>query len=162
MDRLVLRVGRDMSGEQVERPPLSPWEQQRAGMGALIRHQRELANMSLRQLSQATQVSNAYLSQLERGMHDPTVRVLLQIGDALHLSLEEMLDKTKAVEVAEASVLQVEEAIAADSILTDEEKRVLLIVYRSYVSSHAERDLAAYRPGVVRPMAAGARPAIPT
>ena len=95
-------------------------------------------------------------------MHDPTVRVLLQIGDALHLSLEEMLDKTKAVEVAEASVLQVEEAIAADSILTDEEKRVLLIVYRSYVSSHAERDLAAYRPGVVRPMAAGARPAIPT
>ena len=56
MDRLVLRVGRDMSGEQVERPPLSPWEQQRAGMGALIRHQRELANMSLRQLSQATQV----------------------------------------------------------------------------------------------------------
>ena len=49
-----------------------------------------------------------------------------------------------------------------DSILTDEEKRVLLIVYRSYVSSHAERDLAAYRPGVVRPMAAGARPAIPT
>ncbi len=126
-----------MSGEDAELPPLSPWEQQRAGMGALIRHQRELANMSLRQLSQATQVSNAYLSQLERGMHDPTVRILLQIGDALHLSLEDMLDKTKAVEVAEASVLHVEEAIAADSILTDEEKRVLLIVYRSYLSSHA-------------------------
>jgi len=137
VDRCLLEGGREMSGEDAELPPLSPWEQQRAGMGALIRHQRELANMSLRQLSQATQVSNAYLSQLERGMHDPTVRILLQIGDALHLSLEDMLDKTKAVEVAEASVLHVEEAIAADSILTDEEKRVLLIVYRSYLSSHA-------------------------
>lgn len=93
--------------------------------------------MSLRQLSQATQVSNAYLSQLERGMHDPTVRVLLQIGDALHLSLEDMLDKTKDVQAAEASVLNVEAAIAADSILTVEEKRALLVIYRSYVSSHA-------------------------
>lgn len=92
--------------------------------------------MSLRQLSQATQVSNAYLSQLERGMHDPTVRVLLQIGDALHLSLEDMLDKTKDVQAAEASVLNVEAAIAADSILTVEEKRALLVIYRSYVSSH--------------------------
>lgn len=93
--------------------------------------------MSLRQLSQATQVSNAYLSQLERGMHDPTVRVLLQIGDALHLSLEDMLDKTKDVQAAKASVLNVEAAIAADSILTVEEKRALLVIYRSYVSSHA-------------------------
>ena len=59
---------------------LNPWESQRAAMGAFIRHQRELANMSLRQLSQATQVSNAYLSQIERGLHDPTLRVLIQIG----------------------------------------------------------------------------------
>ncbi len=47
--------------------------------------------MSLRQLSQATQVSNAYLSQIERGLHDPTLRVLIQIGAALQLSIEDML-----------------------------------------------------------------------
>ena len=70
---------------------LNPWESQRAAMGAFIRHQRELANMSLRQLSQATQVSNAYLSQIERGLHDPTLRVLIQIGAALQLSIEDML-----------------------------------------------------------------------
>ena len=106
-------------------------------MGAFIRHQRELANMSLRQLSQVTRISNAYLSQIERGMHDPTVRVLLQIGDALHLSLEEMLQKAEETQDAEDSVLSVETAIAADTVLTAEEKKALLAVYRTYVSAHA-------------------------
>lgn len=106
-------------------------------MGAFIRHQRELANMSLRQLSQATRISNAYLSQIERGMHDPTVRVLLQIGDALHVSLEEMLQKAEETREAQDSVLSVEAAITADIVLTTEEKKALLAVYRSYLSAHA-------------------------
>lgn len=106
-------------------------------MGAFIRHQRELANMSLRQLSQVTRISNAYLSQIERGMHDPTVRVLLQIGDALHVSLEEMLQKAVETREAQDSVLSVEAAITADTVLTTEEKKALLAVYRSYLSAHA-------------------------
>lgn len=114
-----------------------PWEQQRQAMGAFIRHQRELANMSLRQLSQVTRISNAYLSQIERGMHDPTVRVLLQIGDALHVSLEEMLQKAEETQEAQDSVLSVEAAITADTVLTTEEKKALLAVYRSYLSAHA-------------------------
>ncbi len=105
-------------------------------MGAFIRSQRMLSNMSLRQLSQATQISNAYLSQIERGMHDPTLRVLVQIGDALHLSIEEMLQKAKETEDAEASVLTVEAAIAADTVLSAPEKQALLAVYRSYLASH--------------------------
>lgn len=114
----------------------SPWEQQRQAMGAFIRHQRELANMSLRQLSQATKVSNAYLSQIERGLHDPTVRVLLQIGDALDVSLEEMLQKAKEAEDFESSILSVEGAIDADAILTPAEKQALTAVYRSYLANH--------------------------
>jgi transcriptional regulator with XRE-family HTH domain len=84
-----------------------------------------------------TRISNAYLSQIERGMHDPTVRVLLQIGDALHLSLEEMLQKAEETQDAEDSALSVEAAIAADTVLTIEEKKALLAVYRTYVSAHA-------------------------
>lgn len=110
-----------------------PWEHQRQAMGAYIRSQRELANMSLRQLSALTQVSNAYLSQVERGMHDPTVRVLLQIGEALHLSLEEMLRSSGAGVPSGAGV---EDAVAADPLLTDTEKQALLAVYRSYVAGH--------------------------
>ncbi len=122
--------------------PLSPWEEQRQAMGAFIRHQREMSNMSLRQLSQATKISNAYLSQVERGLHDPTVRVLLQIGAALDVSLEEMLQKAQAVEDAEGSVLSVEAAVASDRILSTEEKKALLAVYRSYVAAHAETPAA--------------------
>ena len=120
--------------------PEDPWGQQRRAMGAFIRHQRELANLSLRQMSQATKVSNAYLSQIERGMHDPTVRVLLQIGDVLDVSLEDMLQKTQHVEDAQESILTVEAAIAADTVLTQAEKQALLGVYRSYVAAHAAAE----------------------
>lgn len=112
----------------------NPWAQQRLAMGAFIRHQRELANMSLRQLSEATKVSNAYLSQIERGKHDPTVRVLLQIGDALHVSLEEMLNE---VTVPNASASTVEAAVHADPQLTSAERSALMAVYRSYLAAHS-------------------------
>lgn len=113
------------------------WEHRRATMGAFIRSQREMANMSLRQLAQATQVSNAYLSQIERGLHDPTVRVLVQIGQALHLSLEDMLSRdAPRAESADPPGPDVEAAVRADSRLTAAEREALLAVYRSYVSSH--------------------------
>lgn len=90
--------------------------------------------MSLRQLSEATKVSNAYLSQIERGKHDPTVRVLLQIGDALHVSLEEMLNE---VTVPNASASTVEAAVHADPQLTSAERSALMAVYRSYLAAHS-------------------------
>lgn len=106
-------------------------------MGAFLRHQRELANMSLRQLSQATQVSNAYLSQIERGLHDPSLRVLIQIGAALQLSVEEMLREGSGREPQEASdggAGGVESAVRADPHLSLAEKEALLAVYRSYLT----------------------------
>lgn len=137
----------------------NPWEAQRAAMGAFIRSQRELANMSLRELSRATQVSNAYLSQLERGLHDPTLRVLVQIGDALQLSVEEILRRQATTGDAPAPTadpshddaadgsgggpLTVENAIAHDPVLTEPEKEALLGVYRSYLRAAAQRTLPA-------------------
>ena len=49
-------------------------------LGGFIRAQRQMANLSLRQLSALTEVSNPYLSQVERGRHDPSVRVPKSIG----------------------------------------------------------------------------------
>lgn len=123
-----------------------PWEQQRAAIGAMIRNQRELANMSLRQLSQATKVSNAYLSQIERGLHDPTLRVLHQIGEALHLSVEDMLvtpegadgDSTDQAPPRRPRRISVETAIRMDPDLTKTEKDALIGVYRTYVAAHQQ------------------------
>src|SRR6185295_17070716 len=68
-----------------------PWEAQREALGSFIHAQRKLANLSLRQLAELTSLSNPYLSQLERGLHQPSVRVLKLISDALNVSAETLL-----------------------------------------------------------------------
>jgi transcriptional regulator with XRE-family HTH domain len=60
-------------------------------LGAHIWAQREMAEVSLRQLSGLSNVSNAYLSQVERGLHQPSVAVLRAIPSALNLSGETLL-----------------------------------------------------------------------
>ena len=67
------------------------WDAQREALGAFIHEQRKRANLSLRQLAELTKLSNPYLSQVERGLHQPSVRVLKAISDALNLSAETML-----------------------------------------------------------------------
>src|SRR6516165_5387277 len=68
-----------------------PWEAQREVLGAFIREQRKRANLSLRQLAELTSLSNPYLSQVERGLHQPSVRVLRLLADALNVSAETLL-----------------------------------------------------------------------
>jgi transcriptional regulator with XRE-family HTH domain len=128
----------------------SAWEYQRAAMGAFIRSRRELANMSLRELAKATHISNAYLSQVERGLHDPTVRVLVQIGEALEISVEDILSRgadRSAASGAGPGPSGVEAAIQADPRLADAEKDALCRVYRSYLKAHeTDRPSGAARP----------------
>ena len=60
-------------------------------LGALIRAQRVTAGLSLRDLAERTKVSNAYLSQIERGLHEPSISVLDAIAAALDVPLEALL-----------------------------------------------------------------------
>ncbi|HWG60834.1 MAG TPA: helix-turn-helix transcriptional regulator, partial [Streptosporangiaceae bacterium] len=73
----------DMPGPWGE-PKRDAWEAQRETLGAFIRERRKQANLSLRQLAELTSLSNPYLSQVERGLHQPSVRVLRAISDALN------------------------------------------------------------------------------
>jgi transcriptional regulator with XRE-family HTH domain len=57
-----------------------PWKGQLQALGEFIRAQRKLANLSLREMADLTHVSNAYLSQIERGLHEPSVRVLRAVA----------------------------------------------------------------------------------
>ncbi|HEY5987888.1 MAG TPA: helix-turn-helix transcriptional regulator [Streptosporangiaceae bacterium] len=115
-----------------------PWETQRQALGAFIRSQRKLANLSLRQLAEMTSLSNPYLSQIERGLHQPSVRVLKLISDALNLSAETLMTQAGLIDPtgprqadAESPVPQTEVAIRADQRLTDDQKTALIAVYRS-------------------------------
>lgn len=108
-------------------------------LGGFIRAQRQMANLSLRQLSALTQVSNPYLSQVERGLHEPSVRVLRSIADALNVSAETLFEQAGLVKSTEKLDDEVTEgAIRADKRLTEAQRRALLSVYRSYVEANAE------------------------
>jgi transcriptional regulator with XRE-family HTH domain len=117
-----------------------PWERQREALGAYIRSQRKLANLSLRQLADIAKVSNPYLSQIERGLHAPSVRVLRSIAEALDLSAETLLEQAGLLEEAHngtpagRSTPPTERAIRIDPRLSESQKEALISVYRSYVA----------------------------
>jgi transcriptional regulator with XRE-family HTH domain len=101
-------------------------------LGEFIRLQREIAHLSLRQLADLADVSNAYLSQVERGLYHPSAQVLKGIADALHISTEELYARAGLLD-DEARRPSVEEAIRLDERLTPEQKDALLGVYHSFV-----------------------------
>jgi transcriptional regulator with XRE-family HTH domain len=104
-------------------------------LGAYIRTQRQLADLSLRQLAAMTNVSNAYLSQIERGLHQPSVKVLRSIADALHLSGEALMARAGLVSPEQEQsqdTTGTEAAILADSKLTEQEKQILVDIYRQF------------------------------
>lgn len=121
-----------------------PWERQREALGAYIRSQRKLANLSLRQLADIAKVSNPYLSQIERGLHAPSVRVLRSIAEALDLSAETLLEQAGLLEDAHNgsttahTTPPTERAIRIDPRLSEAQKEALISVYRSYVATAEE------------------------
>ena len=121
------------------------WNGQTQCLGAFIRNRRKLARLSLRQLAQMTSLSNPYLSQLERGLHLPSVRVLKLLSEALNVSAGTLLaqaglpglapsgDRAAAADAPPAP--PVESAISADQRLAGEQKAALIAAYRSMLRS---------------------------
>jgi transcriptional regulator with XRE-family HTH domain len=118
------------------------WAAQREALGAFIRQRRKQANLSLRQLAEMTRLSNPYLSQVERGLHQPSVRVLRAISDALDLSAQTLLAQAGLIDAVtgepeaadEAAVPETERAIGADKRLSCDQKSALIVMYRSMLS----------------------------
>lgn len=109
-----------------------------SSLGTFIRAQRQLSAMSLRQLAALSNVSNAYLSQIERGLHQPSLKVVRSIAEALNISTEYLLSQSGVLETPEpAERTTAESAILADPVLTDGEKDVVLGVYRSLRQRHS-------------------------
>ncbi|MGO8961849.1 MAG: helix-turn-helix domain-containing protein [Streptosporangiaceae bacterium] len=115
-----------------------PWDSQMEALGAFIRSKRKLANLSLRQLAERTKLSNPYLSQIERGLHQPSVRVIRLISDALNVSAETLLAQAGLLHreaasssPADAQPPDIEAAIRAEQRLSDEQKSALIAVLKS-------------------------------
>ena len=110
-----------------------PWKQQYVAFGEFIRTQRKLAKLTLRQLAAASDVSDAYLSQLERGQHAPSIRVLKSLASAFGVTPAIMLAHA-GMAIDESVPIGTEMAIRADPRLTEAQKEALLGVYRGFVS----------------------------
>src|SRR3712207_4717716 len=96
-----------------------------------------MADLSLRGMAGLTKVSNAYLSQVERGLHQPSLRVLHAIAEALGIPADTLLAQAgfapEAKQKETPARTPTEEAIRSDPDLTPEEQEALLHVYRSFV-----------------------------
>jgi transcriptional regulator with XRE-family HTH domain len=124
--------------------------QQLQALGDFIRHQRRMAEMSLRDLAARTNVSNPYLSQIERGLHEPSVRVLKAIATALNVSAESLLMQAGLLESeaegGSAEVMSTAVAIGRDEKLKPEQRTAMLAVYQSYLEANAAEAEAAPTP----------------
>lgn len=109
-------------------------------LGTFIREQRQLARLSLREMARLTKVSNAYLSQVERGLHEPSMRVIRAVAGALEVPVEELVSLGGPSTGAEGATSSgrgdagtLEQAIRSESRLNAAQKDALLAVLRGFV-----------------------------
>ncbi|HEY5875718.1 MAG TPA: helix-turn-helix transcriptional regulator [Ilumatobacteraceae bacterium] len=112
-----------------------------ADLGEFIRQQRETTKMSVRRLAELAEVSNPYLSQIERGLRKPSAEILQQIARALRISAEQLYVRAGIRDPNEAGLLSVPDAINLDPRLTAEQKTSLLTVYESFVKAAVTADV---------------------
>src|SRR5687767_1542615 len=88
-------------------------------LGDFIRSQRELTHRSLRQVADAAKISNAYLSQVERGLYKPSADVLRAIAGALDISKDTLYTQAGILDPSdvEGERTDVETAIRLDERL---------------------------------------------
>lgn len=110
-------------------------ESKHSDLGAFIRQQRERADLSLRRLAEKAEISNPYLSQIERGIRKPSAEILKSLSRALEISANSLYRKAGLID-EESAPASVFEAIEADDRLDAEHKKVLLDMYRALARSN--------------------------
>jgi transcriptional regulator with XRE-family HTH domain len=104
-------------------------------LGEIIRRQRELNRLSMRQFAELVGISNPYLSQIERGLREPSEQVLSAIATSLETTAD-ALYKQAGIELGEQDAPGVTAAVEADPSLTPRQRRALLEVYDAFVAAN--------------------------
>jgi transcriptional regulator with XRE-family HTH domain len=107
-------------------------------LGQIIRRQRELNRLTLRQFAAMAGISNPYLSQIERGLKTPSEDVMSSIAKTLRTSLDDLYDQAgvaTAGDPLELARSRLEAVLAEDVGLSPRQRRVLLDVYDGLVAA---------------------------
>jgi transcriptional regulator with XRE-family HTH domain len=105
-------------------------------LGEIIREERELLDLSMRQFADRVGISNPYLSQIERGLRAPSEQVVGAIARTLRMSADALYERAgirpQGENSADSTVL---DAIDADKRLTARQRTALKEVYRAFVAA---------------------------
>ena len=108
-------------------------------LGDFIRRQRELNDLTMRQVASMAGISNPYLSQIERGLRAPSEQVLEAIAASLEMSVDALRERAGVGARDEAPEPDGEPpvvlAIREDPRLTPGQRRALLEVYRAFTGT---------------------------
>jgi transcriptional regulator with XRE-family HTH domain len=105
-------------------------------VGSFIKEQRVKSALSIRKLAELTGVSNPYLSQIERGIRTPSAEILRSIAGALSIRTETLYQRAGLLDAVETQ--SVPYAVGADPKLTSNQKKALMEIYESYISTDQE------------------------
>jgi transcriptional regulator with XRE-family HTH domain len=103
-----------------------------AGLGDFIREQRRIARLSLRKLSDMADISNPYLSQIERGLRKPSAEILQQLAKALRISAETLYVQAGILDERPDGPTDLAAVILAEPTLSEAQKRAMLQILRSF------------------------------
>ncbi len=126
---------------------MSPSWPESMSLGEMIRRQREVAALPMRQLAAMAGISNPYLSQIERGLRDPSDHVLNAIADSLQMSANSLRPAAPRPS-PDAPLSAVVAAVRADPDLTAQQRKALEESYLAFREVTIERRrLRGRRPG---------------
>ena len=119
-----------VAGDDADAPSEAPDDGTPADLGTFIREQRRLTHLSMRKLAEAAEVSNPYLSQIERGLRKPSAEILQAIARALSISAESLYVRAGILERRED--VDVVGEITRDTTLLPGQREALIRVYRAF------------------------------
>jgi transcriptional regulator with XRE-family HTH domain len=114
------------------------WRQHLQRLGGFIKAQRQLNQLSQRQLAKLADLSDTYMSQLERGRHEPSLSVLRALAESLGIRPDQLILFAAGLPLPDQPV-STEDAIRGDQRLTAAQSTALLAVLRSYLDANHER-----------------------
>ena len=115
------------------------WREHLKRLGEYIKSQRQFSQLSQRELARLAALSDTYMSQLERGLHEPSIRVLRALADSLGIQPDQLIMYAAGLPVDGAGAeVKVEVAIRRDERFTEAQKRALLAVVKSYLDEPKE------------------------